>query len=159
MKKRTKINWKILLLSFLFVYSAAFIGSLLTFSAVNSSWYETIKPSITPPNWVFPLVWNILFFLISLSLYLSIISVRKNSLKLKIKLSFGINLFLNVLWSLFYFALRKPAFAFIDLILLWISILPMIYFTCKTNRKSAWLLIPYLLWISFAGFLNYLSVF
>ena len=65
MKKRAKkkINLKILLLSFVMVYAVAFIGSLFTSQGVNTDWYESIKPSMTPPNWVFPIVWNILFFL------------------------------------------------------------------------------------------------
>lgn len=157
--KKVKLNWKIFLLSFLAVYSVALIGSLFTTNTVNSSWYETIKPSITPPNWIFPIVWNILFFLIAFSLYLSIISVKKKSLKNKIKLFFGINLFLNTSWSFFYFFLKQPIPAFFDLILLWISIFGMICFSYRANKKSAWLLVPYLLWITFAGILNYLSAF
>ena len=128
-------------------------------NSVNSSWYESIRPSITPPNWVFPVVWNILFFLIAISLYLSLITVKDKTLKLKLKIVFGINLFLNVLWSFFYFYLKKPDFAFFELIFLWLSIISMIYITWKINKKSAWLLVPYLLWVSFAGILNYLSAF
>ncbi len=62
-----KINFKVLAFSLIIVYAIAFLGSLFTSPNVNSDWYENIKPEITPPNFVFPLVWNILFFLIALS--------------------------------------------------------------------------------------------
>lgn len=157
-KKKVKINWKLLILSFAVVYATAFIGSLLTMNSVNSSWYQSIKPSITPPNWVFPIAWNILFFLISLSLYLSLVSAKKK-FRLKLEIVFGVNLLLNIFWSFFYFFLKKPVFAFFDLILLWLSIIAMIYIAAKADKKSALLLFPYLLWVTFAGILNYLSAF
>ena len=159
MKMKKRINWKILVFSFIFVYLAAFIGSMLTFQETKTAWYESIKPSITPPNWVFPVVWNILFFLIALSLYFSLIAVKNRNFKLKIKFVFGINLFLNVLWSLFYFSFKNPVFAFFDLIALWLTILAMIFITYKADKKASLLLFPYLLWVSFAGILNYLSAF
>lgn len=154
-----KINWKLLILSFIIVYAAAFIGGLFTSQGTNSSWYQSIKPSLTPPNWVFPIVWNILFFLIALSLYFSLINSKNKSLKLKVGIVFAINLILNILWSVFYFSLKKPLFAFFDLILLWFSIILMILITYRVDKKSSLLLLPYLLWVSFAGILNYLSAF
>lgn len=153
-----KIKWKSLFLSFILVYSVALIGSIFTSQGTNSDWYNSIRPSITPPNWVFPIVWNILFFLLAISLYLVIINVKK-SMKQKIYIFFGINFILNISWSVFYFFLRNPAIAFVNLIALWVSIISLIYFTSKVNQKSAWLLVPYLLWVSFAGVLNYLSIF
>ena len=79
---KTKINWKVLIISLISVYAVAFIGSIFTTSAVKSAWYQSIKPAITPPNWVFPVVWNILFFLIALSLYFVWVSI-KNIKKVK----------------------------------------------------------------------------
>jgi tryptophan-rich sensory protein len=152
------VNWKVLIISLLVVYAVAAIGGLLTTSAVNSSWYEQIKPSITPPNWIFPVVWNVLFFLIALSLYFAWMSAKAKE-KGGIALIFGLNLALNVLWSYFYFYSQKPSWAFFELMLLWLSTALMIYTTWKINKKSAWLLVPYLVWLSFAGVLNYLSAF
>jgi len=157
-KRGLKKNWKVLIFCLLIVYIFAFLGSLFTSSVVNSSWYSSVRSSLTPPNWVFPVVWNILFFLISLSLFYAWTSGKKESRK-KIAIVFGINLSLNALWSLLFFSLKKPNFAFFELILLWISILLMIFTTRKIDKKSAWLLVPYLLWVSFAGILNYLSAF
>jgi len=161
MKNNKKINWKILLLSLVIVYFVAFIGSLFTSGNTDSEWYESTKPKITPPNLVFPIVWNILFLLISLSLYLSWKNAgnsKTGRIKQQIALVFGINFILNILWSVFYFYLKNPLLAFFDLILLWISITAMIYVSRKSSRTAAWLLVLYLLWVSFAGILNYLSI-
>ena len=153
-----KIRWKVLIISLILVFLTAFIGSFFTSGNTNSDWYQQIKPSITPPNYVFPIVWNILFFLIALSLYFSWIKA-KNKNKKKIAIVFSINLILNILWSFLFFGLRNPLLGFIELIILWISIIVMIKTTYKIDKKSSYLLIPYLLWVSFAGILNYLIAF
>ena len=153
-----KIKWKILVFSLLIVYFIAFLGSLFTSPVTDSEWYETIKPSITPPNFVFPIVWNILFFLIAISLYLAWISADKIDKKI-IFLVFGINLFLNLLWSFLYFGMQSPLLAFFELIFLWFSIIIMIIATYRIDKTASYLLWPYLIWVSFAGILNYLSAF
>ncbi len=154
-----KINWKIFFSSLIAILATVILGNLFTSKGVNSFWYWTVRPSITPPNWVFPIVWGILFFFIFLSLYLSLTSAKNKKMSSKIEIVFGINLVLNFLWSFLFFGIRNPPFAFVDLILLWLSIIAMIFVTRKINRKASWLLIPYLLWVSFAGVLNYLSLF
>ena len=153
-----KINWKILVCSAIAVYATAFFGSLFTSAGVKSFWFSTIRPSITPPNWVFPLVWNILFFMIFLSLYLSLTSAKNKKVKCKLEIVFGINLILNFLWSFFYFWFRNPLLAFFDLVALESSILILIYLISKISRKASLLLIPYFIWVAFAGLLNYLSI-
>ena len=149
-----KINWKILIIAFIIVHLAAFIGSRFT---DTGDWYESIKPGITPPNYVFPIVWTVLFILISISFYLVLMSVGK--WRKKAIAVFIINIFLNGLWSYLFFGLQNPGAAFFELILLWITILLMIYTSSKLNRVASYLLIPYLLWVSFAGVLNYLIAF
>jgi tryptophan-rich sensory protein len=71
---------------------------------------------------------------------------------------FGINLLLNILWSALYFGMHNPLYAFFDIILIIISIIFMIIYLWGIDRKSSALLVPYLLWVSFAGALNYLSI-
>ncbi len=148
-----KINYKVLAISFVIVYLIAFVGSLFTFPNTSSEWYENNKPNITPPNYVFPIVWNILFFLIALSLYFAWTNSKKKQ-KNKIALIFGANLILNALWSFLFFTLQKPILAFVCLIAIWITILVMIYTTYKIDKKAGYILIPYLIWVSFAGVLN-----
>ena len=154
---KNKVNWKLLIICLIIVYAVALLGSLTNIG--NDEWYQTIRPSITPPSWVFPIVWNILFFMIALSLYFAWKSSKTNKDKLNVGIIFGINLFLNALWSAGFFGLRNPVLAFVDIILLWISIAIMIKITVKINTISAWLLVPYFLWVSFATVLNYLIVF
>ena len=148
-----KINYKVLAISFVIIYLIAFIGSLFTSPVTSSQWYLENKPNITPPNYVFPIVWNILFFLIALSLYFAWTSSKKKQ-KNKIALIFGANLILNALWSFLFFTLQKPLLAFVCLIAIWATILGMIYITYKIDKKASYILIPYLLWVSFAGVLN-----
>lgn len=156
-KKQSKINWKVLIISLIIVYAVAFLGSLFTSNAVKSDWYQSVRPSITPPNYVFPIVWNILFLLIALSLYFAWVNSTKKQ-KNSISLLYGINFILNILWSVFYFGMRSPSAAFCIIILLWVSILSLILFTKKITKTSSYLLIPYILWVSFAIVLNYFSI-
>jgi len=152
-----KINFKVLIICLILVYAVAFLGSIFTSQNTNSLWYESIKVNLTPPNWVFPIVWNVLFFLIALSLYFA---WMENKSRKKIAIVFGINFLFNVLWSVLFFTLKNPTWAFFELILLLLpSIVSMIFVTWKINKKSAYLLFPYLAWVSFAGALNYLIAF
>ena len=152
-----KYKLSVLIASFLVVFLAAFIGNLFTSQNVTSAWYESIKPGITPPNYVFPVAWTALFFLIALSLFFSW-SNSKAGDKEKVTKVFGINLALNVLWSFFYFGLKNPLLGLINIILILISIISMIIVLWKIDRKASYLLIPYLLWVGFASVLNLLSV-
>ncbi|HLA23254.1 MAG TPA: TspO/MBR family protein [Candidatus Nanoarchaeia archaeon] len=151
----TEIRWNVFVASLIIVYSVAFLGSVFTSNSVNSQWYELVKPDFTPPNFIFPIVWNILFFLIALSLYFSWISARDISVKKTLVIVFGVNLFLNVLWSFVFFEMQNPKWALFELFALWISIIVMIYATYRINKISSCILVPYFLWVSFAGFLNY----
>lgn len=159
-----RVNARVLILCLLVVYLVAFVGSLFSTSSVVSSWYSSIKPSIAPPNWVFPVVWNILFLLIALSLYFSWTAKTRSNKegeknKKNLIIIFGVNLLLNILWSFFFFYLKNPLGSFYELILFWISILVMIFITYRIRKLSAYLLVPYALWVSFAGVLNYLIAF
>ncbi|MBM3205921.1 tryptophan-rich sensory protein, partial [Candidatus Shapirobacteria bacterium] len=120
------------------------------------TWYATLnKPSFNPPNWLFAPVWTILFILMGISLFL----IWKKGLKtkgVKTALSiFSIQLVLNIAWSFFFFKFQSPFWAFIEIIILWFFILLMILKFFKINKAAGFLLIPYLLWVSFASFLNY----
>ncbi len=152
--KKSKINWKVLISSFIIIAIVAYLGSLFTSQSTTSSWYQEIKPSITPPNYVFPIVWAILFIMVAISLYFSWTSSRD---KAKTAGVFGVNFLLNILWSVFYFGMRLPSLAFLEIIFLWLSILWMLITTYRVSKKAFWLLIPYFLWVTFASILNYLS--
>lgn len=156
-RKKAKFieNPRLLIYSALAVIISAVAGSLFT---KTEGWYETIKPALTPPSFVFPIAWTTLFAMIALSIYFSLLKSDKKQRKVLIYL-FAINLVLNVLWSALFFGAQNPALAFLDLILMFISILVLIQATWKASELSSWLLLPYALWVSFAGLLNYLIVF
>ncbi len=151
------INWKVLIGSLIAVSTTALVGSFFTSSRVNTDWYQNIKPALTPPNYVFPIVWNILFLMIAFSLYFAWISSSQEE-KGKIKFVFGLNFTLNVMWSFFYFYLMNPLAGFFVLMALWLSIVLLMINVARVSKTSMYLLIPYLIWVSFAGILNFLSI-
>lgn len=131
------------------------IGSLATFSQITT-WYAALaKPAFNPPSWVFGPVWTILFAMMGVALYLVWRSGTKKA-GVKTALSvFGLQLALNVLWSFVFFGSHQPYWAFIEIILLWLAILATIKLFYPISRLAAWLLVPYLVWVTFASFLNY----
>lgn len=135
--------------------AAGAVGSIFTQTSV-STWYTAIqKPGFTPPNWIFAPVWITLFLLMGISSYLIWNKGLKNK-NVRISLIiFIIQLTLNTLWSLFFFGLKSPFYAFIDIILLWIAIVLVIISFFKLSKTAGILLLPYILWVSFAGILNF----
>ncbi|MFH1307978.1 MAG: TspO/MBR family protein [archaeon] len=152
---KKSINWKLIIISFIIVFIVAFIGNIFTSQNTSSEWYESIKHPITPPNYIFPIVWTILFILIALSLYFSLLNSGKNQ-KNSVFFSFGSNFIFNILWSLFFFSLKNPLLGLVDIFLVLITIIWMLFITYKIDKKAFWLLVPYLLWVSFASALNLL---
>jgi benzodiazapine receptor len=144
-----------LIISILICEFAGLIGSIFTSSSIPT-WYGSLtKSSINPPNWVFAPVWTTLFLLMGVSLYLILESKQKTK---KAMTLFSIQLFLNILWSIIFFGFRSPFFALIEIFFLWIAIFLTTIEFYKISKISAYLLIPYLLWVSFAILLNY-SIF
>lgn len=132
---------------------AGIIGSIFTSSSVTT-WYPTLtKPDFSPPSWIFAPVWITLYFLMGISLYLIWINKVKDSVKAFIL--FGIQLILNVIWSFLFFGLKSPLYGLIDIIVLLVAITLTILFSYKISVLAAILLIPYLIWVSFATILNY----
>lgn len=134
---------------------AGVIGGVFTFSAIPA-WYSGLaRPAFGPPAWLFGPVWTILYALMGIAAFL----VWKNGWKKKeVKIAlllFGIQLSLNTLWSIIFFGLRSPGGAFIEIMFLWLAILATIIAFARISRPAAWLLAPYILWVSFAAYLNY----
>jgi tryptophan-rich sensory protein len=149
-----KIDAKKLVFSILLCMIAAIIGSVFTTSAIPG-WYESLqKPFFSPPNWAFAPVWTTLYILMGISLYLVIIKKADKNITMGLYL-FGIQLFLNALWSVLFFGLRNPFYGLIGIVALWISILLTIIQFWKIERKAAYLLVPYIIWVTIASFLNY----
>ena len=144
-----------LFLAVIICEAAGIIGSIFTTPSIGT-WYKTlIRPDLAPPNWVFGPVWTTLFLMMGIALFLIWEKDHKSKMA-KIALTvFGVQLILNTLWSILFFGLQNPFVAFIELIFLWIAILATIILFVKISKSAAWLLVPYILWVSFAGYLNF----
>ena len=129
---------------------SAFItrGDMDLYSRIN-------QPPLSPPAWIFPLVWIILYALMGISLYLVGSSNASQSDKIRAHIFFGIQLFLNFIWSPIFFVGEQYLLAFIVLVLMWIFTLGMILSFYKISKPAGLLQIPYLLWLTFAGYLNF----
>jgi tryptophan-rich sensory protein len=135
--------------------SAGLIGSLTMFRGDFDAWYPTlVKPAFTPPSWVFGPVWTTLYLLMGIAAFL----VWQKGLRLRavrVALAwFLVQLVLNALWSPVFFGLHRIGWALVVIVLLWAAIVVTIrHFAC-VSRVAALLLVPYLLWVSFATVLN-----
>jgi tryptophan-rich sensory protein len=134
---------------------AGLLGSLFTAPAIPT-WYQTLnKPSFTPPSWLFAPVWIGLYLLVGISLFL-VWKKKEQDLRVNEALMiFFIQLILNAFWSIAFFGLRSPLLGLVDIIFLWMGILLTIQKFFKISRNGALLLLPYLLWVSFAALLNF----
>ena len=144
---------KLLLICLIIAFLPGIIGSIFAKDNVDSEWYQVNKPSFTPPNYVFPIAWTILYIAIGISLYLSWTSAKAKQ-KNKIGWLFAINLILNAIWTPLFFTLKNPFLSLIDISLIVVSTMYLIVFLYKINKTASYILIPYLIWILFASILN-----
>ncbi len=118
------------------------------------SWYRALKkPSWNPPDWVFGAGWSVLYLMIAVSGWLVWEGAGEGQLLLPMTV-YAIQLILNAIWSGLFFGLKNPALALFELVLLWLAILANILLFYAVSPLAAWLLVPYLLWVTFAGALN-----
>lgn len=122
----------------------------------NMDIYSSIvRPPLSPPGWVFAVAWSILYLLMGVSLYLVWNSVANEGAKRRAFLLFAIQLFLNFIWSPIFFNEQWFLASFIVLMALWIFVFLMILSFYKISKKAGLLQIPYLLWLTFAAYLNF----
>ncbi len=122
----------------------------------DSSWYQAIqKPSWNPPGWVFGPVWTVLYVMMGVSLYLVWKSNAAKGLKKMAIILFAIQLALNFSWSIIFFTLQSPGWALVEILVLWLIILLTIIAFARISKPAAWLLVPYISWVSFASILTY----
>ena len=132
------------------------IGSLSGLANAGSlnDWYVQLnKPNFNPPGYLFGPVWTVLYLLMGVSLYL-IWKSPKGKQRTNALIIFGVQMFLNFVWSFIFFYFRQIGLALIDIIALWLMIVYMIFNFHKINKVAAYIQIPYLLWVSFATVLN-----
>ncbi len=142
-----------LILCLLITLAIGSISGIATAAGIKS-WYLTLnKPFLNPPNYLFGPVWTLLYLLMGISIYL-ILQTPKTDMRKKAIIIFCVQLGLNFLWSFLFFKFQRVGIAFIEILLIWASILTMILTFYKLNKTAALLQIPYLLWVSFASILN-----
>lgn len=143
------------IVSLVLCFIAGLVGSVFTFSAI-SNWYGLLnRPSFAPPNWLFGPVWTTLYFLMGISLFLV---WRKFSSEKKVGRSlilFFVHLFFNSTWSIVFFGLHQIFLALLVILVLWLMIIAVILNFYKIDKAAAYLLMPYLYWVTFASVLNY----
>jgi len=141
--------------SILICQGAGFLGSLATTPSIGA-WYKTLaKPSFSPPNAVFGPVWITLYLMMSISLFLVWRQWGAAKGVRPALIIFFVQLALNTLWSVLFFGLHQPGWAFLEIVVLWLFILLTLIVFWRLSRAAGLLLLPYLLWVSFASALNF----
>lgn len=138
-------------------HAAGIIGSIFTIPTVRNSWYaELNKPAFTPPNWLFSPVWLTLFTLMGIAGWLVLRKGFENSTVRTALYLFLAQLVFNAIWSILFFGMQSPLAAFIEIVFLWVAILLTIIWFFKVSVPAGVLMIPYIIWVSFASILNFL---
>lgn len=148
-----KIQWKTLLLCLAIPVGVGAMAALLTMGTMRD--YSALnQPPLSPPGWLFPVVWTILYLLMGYASYLVVTSQSTQAEKRQALTAYGAQLLANFLWPIVFFALKWYLFAFLWLVLLWV----LIYITMRRfsniRELAGDLLLPYILWVTFAGYLN-----
>jgi translocator protein len=144
-----------LIISIVLCLGGGFASGFFSQSGLNT-WYMSInKPSWNPPAFLFGPVWTTLYILMGISLWTIWKSDSPEAYKKKALTIFGVQLFLNFIWSLLFFKFESPAWALVDILLMVVTIITTIFVFAESSKKAAWLLVPYICWVSFASILNY----
>ena len=131
------------------------IGSSIFTARSISTWYAALaKPPLNPPDQVFGPVWTVLYALMAVSAWI-VWKTRPSTCRRRGLRLFVIQLALNFLWTWIFFSAHQPLTAFFDLVALWAAILLTIVTFRRMSHTAAWLLVPYLAWVTFAGYLNF----
>lgn len=148
-----KINWKKLLLCIAIPLAVGGLSTLVTGNTMER-FQELVKPPLSPPGWLFPVVWTVLYALMGWASYRILESDAPDKEKKKALILYGVQLFLNFIWSPVFFRWELRLTAFFILLALWISIYLTMRKFAAIDETAADLLLPYILWVTFAAYLN-----
>jgi translocator protein len=146
-------NFLKLIISVCGTLAIGFLGSIVTIPSISTWYTNLIKPSFSPPNWLFGPVWTMLYILMGVSVFLIWRKKTNKNIKAALRL-YLIQLGLNFSWSFVFFGLHQPLLAFINILALWIAIIMTIQKFKSISKLASGLLVPYLLWVTFASILN-----
>lgn len=148
-----KIKWRKLIVSLAIPLLTGFASSLAS-GDITAAFDKLNKPPLTPPGGFFPIIWTVLYTLMGISLYLITASDAARSEKKSAVTVFAVQLAVNFLWHVIFFRWGSLFWALVWLIILWIWVAIMIYEFAKTSTKAAKLQLPYIIWVTFALYLN-----
>ncbi|MBE6506526.1 MAG: tryptophan-rich sensory protein [Methanocorpusculum parvum] len=135
--------------------AAGMLGSLVTMPAVESMWFIDLnKPVFQPPNWLFAPVWTILYILMGVAAGIVFVKSKDHMMKKTALILFAVQLVLNILWSFLFFGAQMLLGAAVDIVLLWAVLLTTTISFFKVSRAAGWMMIPYILWVTFATILT-----
>ncbi len=119
-------------------------------------WYSGLrKPSWQPPDWLFAPAWTAIYALTALAGVRTWRATPDAASRNRVLLAYASNVLLNVLWSVLFFTLKRPDWALLEVVALWLSVALLIVVSGRRDRAAGWLLVPYLAWVAFAGVLNW----
>ncbi len=148
-----KKNWKTLLVCLAIPLAVGGLSALLSSSGMKN--FDTVtQPSLSPPMWLFPVAWTILYLLMGWASYLVVTGNVSQRAKREALTVYGAQLAVNFFWSALFFNFKTYLLALVWLILLWGLILVTLLRFARIKPLAGWLLVPYLLWVSFAAYLN-----
>jgi benzodiazapine receptor len=143
-----------LFLCLILCYGVAAIGGFFTAGAIHDWYPKLAKPAWNPPSWVFGPVWTLLYGMMAIAVWLVWLRRRDKSITIPIVL-FLVQLLFNAIWSPLFFGLHRLDIAFVDIVLLWLALAATVWLFLKCRRTAGVLLVPYLIWVSFAVALNF----
>ena len=147
-----KIDWKKLIICVAIPLAVGGLAAFLTMGAMDD--FGSLKqPPLSPPGWLFPVVWTILYTLMGVASYFVLTSGKPARSKTALTV-YGVQLFFNFLWSIIFFDLGWYLFAFFWIIALWLLIILTTVLFRRISKPAGYLMIPYILWVSFAAYLN-----
>ncbi len=149
-----RVRWKTLAIALAIPLVVGGLSALVTRREMEA-FSQLNQPPLSPPSWLFPIVWTILFLLMGLASYLVITGDAPDGVIRRALTVYGIQLGVNFLWSILFFNLKWYLFAFCWLVLLWGLILVTMLLFFPIRKAAGWLLVPYFLWVTFAGYLNF----
>ena len=153
MSRQRKFSWRTFLICIIIPLGAGLLSAILNIGAF-SIYRQLNRPPLAPPSIVFPIVWNVLYLLMGISCYRIVTAEAEKEKRTDALFTYGIQLFVNLMWPLVFFNLQAFLLSFVWLLFLWVLVLRMICQFDPINRLAAYLQIPYLLWCTFAAYLN-----
>lgn len=135
--------------------AAGLLGSVFTFSAIPTWYASLVKPPLNPPSWIFGPVWTTLYALMGIAAFLVWQKRAKDKKADEALRVFALQLALNALWSILFFGIHQAGLAFLEIVLMWLAIVWTMIAFYRISKPAAYLLAPYILWVSFAAYLNF----